>query len=169
MIIHCSQKLAAKLPNVSKAPLQEESSLGSWHALLYSLDRRQCVMFCHDVTRYCLFIPGLRKTHFAELGDASFRRLYLATLQAAGCPVAQIKRAELALGPVHFDTATDRSVQGSINIARRDLEYRAYEAANVMDLDPIEVSLWLNQRPVRARGKLLWPADEMLKAVAGLS
>ena len=33
-----------------------------------------------------------------------------------GCPPAQVKRAELALGPVRFDTATDRSVLGSMRI-----------------------------------------------------
>jgi hypothetical protein len=31
MIIHCSQKLAAKFPAVSPAALEEISPLGSWH------------------------------------------------------------------------------------------------------------------------------------------
>jgi hypothetical protein len=40
MIIHCTQKLAAKLPEVSAAPLTENSPLGNWHAHLYNYDRR---------------------------------------------------------------------------------------------------------------------------------
>jgi hypothetical protein len=110
MILHCSQKLAAKLPNVSPTPLEETSPLGSWHGHLFTLDRRQCVMFCHDATRYVLFLPGLRKADFAELGGKWFRPLYLATLAMFGCPDTQIKKLELALGPMCFDTATDRSV-----------------------------------------------------------
>ena len=126
MILHCSQKLAAKLPGVSPTPIEEASPLGSWHGHLFTLDRRQCVMFCHDATRYVLFLPGLRKEHFADLGGKWFRPLYLATLAMIGCPDTQIKKAELALGPMRFDTATDRSVQGSLRVAKWDLEAWLY-------------------------------------------
>lgn len=51
------------------------------HLLL--LDRRQCVMFCHDLTRYVLFILGLRAAQFAELGRWH-RELFLAMLAAQG-------------------------------------------------------------------------------------
>ena len=51
MIIHCSEKLAAKLNGVSPIPLPETSPPGSWHGHLFTLDRRQCVMFCHDANR----------------------------------------------------------------------------------------------------------------------
>ncbi|MHB1233596.1 MAG: DUF6933 domain-containing protein, partial [Burkholderiales bacterium] len=44
MILHCSQKLAAKLPAISSTLLEETSPLGSWHAHLFMLDRGQCVM-----------------------------------------------------------------------------------------------------------------------------
>jgi len=40
VIIHCSKKLAEKLPDVLAAPLTESSPLGSWHAHLYHIDRR---------------------------------------------------------------------------------------------------------------------------------
>ena len=79
MIIHCTQKLAVKLPNVSTTPLVETSPLGSWHAHLFHYDRRQCVLFCHDESRYCLFQSGLLKADFAELGRLH-RELFLATL-----------------------------------------------------------------------------------------
>ena len=61
MIIHCSQKLAAKLPDVSPTSLEETSLLGGWHGHLFTLDLRRCVMFCHDATRCALLIPGLQK------------------------------------------------------------------------------------------------------------
>lgn len=166
MLIHCSQKLAAKLREVSKAPLDETSPLGSWHAHLFTLDRRQCVMFCHDASRYCLFLAGLRKPQFAELGSKWFRESFTATLAVVGCPDTQIKRVELMLGPVRFDTVTDRSVQGSINIARRDLEAILYRVPNVLDLDPLAVSVRLNERPVTVHGKSLWPARVMQQIVA---
>jgi hypothetical protein len=166
VILHCSQKLAAKLPDVSPAPLEETSPLGSWHGHLFTLDRRQCVMFCHDASRYVLFLPGLRKEHFAELGGMWFRPLYLATLAMFGCPDTQIKKVELALGPMHFDTATDRSVQGSLRVAKQDLEAWLYRVPNVMDLDPLAMSCHLNERPATVYGKCVWPDKAMLETVA---
>lgn len=168
MIIHCSQKLAGKLPCVSTTPLEETSPIGSWHGHLFTLDRRQCVMFCHDASRYVLFLPGLRKEHFAELGSKWFRPLYLATLAAMGCSVAQLCKVELALGSMHFDTATDRSVQGSLRVAKQDLEAWVYQVPNVMDLDPLAMSCRLNERPATVYGKLVWPDRTMLEVVARL-
>jgi Domain of unknown function (DUF6933) len=168
MILHCSQKLASKLPGVSPVPLEETSPLGIWHGHLFSMDRRQCVMFCHDATRYVLFLPGLRKADFAELGSKWFRPLYLATLAMSGCPDTQIRKVEPALGPMRFDTATDRSVQGSLRVAKQDLMAWLYRVSNVMDLDPLKMSFWLNERPSTIYGKWVWPEKAMLEAVAAL-
>jgi len=166
MILHCSKKLAAKLPGVSSVPLEETSPLGSWHGHLFTLDRRQCVMLVHDATRYALFLPGLRKEDFAALGERWFRPLYLATLAVGGCPEIQIKKAELALGPMRFDTAADRSVQGALRVARQDLEAWVYSVPNVMDLDALAVSCRLNERPTTVYGKCVWPDKAMREAVA---
>ena len=165
MMIHCSKKLATKLHDVSSSAIEEASPLGSWHGHLLMLDRRQCVMFCHDSTRYVLFLPGLRKPQFQDLGEGWFRPLYLATLAVLGCTTAQIKRVELALGRVRYDTMTDRSVQGSLRVATWDLEARLYHRVpNVMNLDPLAVSCRLNERPATIYGKLVWP-DRAMRAL----
>lgn len=71
-------------------------------------------MFCHDARRHVLFLPGLRKADSGELEARWFRPLDLATPAMLGCPDAQIRKVDLALGPEHCDTATDRSVLGSL-------------------------------------------------------
>jgi len=83
MIIHCTQKLAAKLDNVSRDLLQDSNPLGGWHANLYVINRRQCVMFCHDKTRFVLFIPGLKKNDFDNL-DFWFKDLFANTMLKLG-------------------------------------------------------------------------------------
>lgn len=168
MIVHCTSKLAAKLPAVSSAPLTEASALGSWHAHLFTLDRRQCVMFCHDATRYVLFASGLRKEHFADLDQVCFRPLFLFSLAALGCTNAQLRKVELALGPMRFDTVTDRSVQGSLRVAKLDAEAWVYQAPNVRDIDPLALSCRLNERPTMARGVLVWPDRAMRQLVETL-
>ena len=59
MIIHCTRKLAVKLPDVSNKALAENSPLGSWHAHLLYFDRRQCVIFCHDLEPYIYDVPNV--------------------------------------------------------------------------------------------------------------
>lgn len=125
-------------------------------------------MFCHDATRFVLFLPGLRKAQFNELGSKGFRELYTATLAMAGCTHAQLRKAELALGEVRFDTASDRSVQGSLRIAKQDLEAYVSRAPNVLDVDPAAAACWLNKRPARMRDDLVWPDRAMREAVAAL-
>jgi hypothetical protein len=165
MIIHCSRKLSAKLPEVSESPLAESSPLGSWHGHLFTLDRRQCGLFCHDASRYVLFIPALRKENFADLSRL-FRPLFLASLAAFGAAPNQIRKAQLAMGPFRYDTTTDRSVQGTIRIIHTvDL---AWLAGKNTDLDPLAVSCKLSHRPTTVHGQSLWPDLVMLEAVARL-
>lgn len=68
MLIHCTLKLSRKLPAVAPEPLPIDSPLGSWTANLLVIDRRQCVLACHDQARFPLFLPGLRKEEFQQLG-----------------------------------------------------------------------------------------------------
>lgn len=168
MVIHCTKKLSTKLPKVSPTPEREDSPLGSWHAHIYTIDHRQCVMFCHDLSRYVLLLPGLRKVHFAELGRKWFRELYFATLRTLGCSSTQINKVEFSLGPIRFDTVTDRSVQGSMRIARQDLDASLMRVGNVLDLDPLAVSCELNHRPATVYGKTIWPDEAMLELITGM-
>ncbi len=164
MIIHCTQKLATKLPEVSAAVLSETSLLGGWHANLYTIDHHQCVIFCHDETRYALFLPGLRVQQFREL-DRLHRELFLATLKVLGVTETTLKRVTFALGPTRFNRATDKSVLSSMTVVRSDFEARLMEVENVMELDPVAVSCGLTHRPTAIKGKWLWPDKAMLELV----
>ncbi len=73
MILHCTKKLYAKLPEKVKVAEQTASAIGiqaqwlNWHANLITIQRRQCVIAVHDATRFTLFIPCLTKKDFANL------------------------------------------------------------------------------------------------------
>jgi hypothetical protein len=167
MIFHCSKALAAKLPSVSATLLTDANPLGSWHAHLHTIDRRQCVMFCHDTTRFVLFEAGLKKEQFQNLGQLH-KELYLAALIVMGGPEATLKRVELAMGPARFDTATDRSVLGTLNQSRFEFDFFLDDYSNVLDVNPLAAAKWFNHRPLTARGKWLWADDEMLALVSSL-
>ncbi|MGE3551065.1 MAG: hypothetical protein AB7I29_14350 [Geobacter sp.] len=167
MIFHCTKALAAKLPSVSATPLTDTNPLGSWHAHLHTIDRRQCVMFCHDTTRFVLFEAGLKKEQFQNLGQLH-KELYLAALIVMGVSEATLKRVELAMGPARFDTATDRSVLGTLNQSRFEFDVFLDDYGNVLDVNPLATVKWFNHRPLTARGKWLWADKEMLALVSSL-
>ncbi len=167
MIIHCTRKLAAKMGRALETPRQEASLLGSWHAHLYLIDRRQCVFFCHDRTRYVLVLPGVVKDNFAELA-LLFRAVYLQSLAFEGVDDAGIKKVSLAMGPQIFDAVTDRSVLSSLSVVRRDVDAYLADYAHVLDVDPFELMQWLNQRPTMARGRAIFPKHEMFELIATL-
>ena len=174
MIIHCTKKLASKLPEVSPEPLGEANPLGSWHANLYTIDRRNCILFCHDQTRFVLFMAGLKKEHFANL-DFWFRDLFANTLLKLGYDTNLIEKALALLTPTRFDTNCDRSVQGSMRTVRMmELESMLYHVPDVTELLPYSTSAKLNDRPVTVKGmkasECLWPIRDMevwLKSVTG--
>lgn len=167
MLLHCTKKIAERLPEPVAESLEEAAVLGNWHAHLFQLKRRQCLLFCHDETRYMLFLPGVNKSHFKELGRLH-RDLFLLSLTALEVPESRIMRVGLALGPPRFDRATDRSVLGSMNVAATDLSIHLEDVDNPLELDPVKVAQMLNQRPLTARGTWLWPGRGMLEKVAHL-
>ena len=167
MIIHCTKKLAKKLPDVSATPLHESCPLGSWHAHLYAFNRRQCVIFCHDISRYVLFLAGLRKPQFSALGDW-FGEVFLATLEAEGFEKSSIAQVAKSLCPVVFDTATNPSVLSATHIVSEQAYWICREVSNVCDLDEIAVSLHLSHRPTRVKKKPLWPDKVMAEMVLTL-
>ena len=174
MILHCTQKLATRIPSTTDLPNPEPERdgqfgpLNSWHAHLLTLDRRQCALFCNDATRYVLFMPGLRAPQLAELGRWH-RDLFLAVLQAQGLVHHHIASAGLTLGPLQMDRSTDRSVLSSMNRVAGDLQFGLLrETSNVMELDPIKTSLWLNHRPCTIRKKWIWPDKAMREIVEAL-
>lgn len=172
MIVHSTQKLAAKLPLVSSTPLTHHNPLGDWHANLYTIDRRNCILFCHDQTRFVLFMAGLKKGDFANL-DFWFQDLYANTMLKLGYDTALIEKVMALLDPLEFDTACDRSVQGSMRTAKQmDLDGLLLDVSDVMELPIYSTSARLNQRPFTTKGmkgsECLWPERAMAEFLASL-
>ncbi|MCU7842008.1 MAG: hypothetical protein KZQ94_21885 [Candidatus Thiodiazotropha sp. (ex Troendleina suluensis)] len=163
MLIHCTKKLAVKLAKVSADPLTDTNCFGAWHANLYTLDRRNCVLFCHDQTRFSLFKAGLKKDDFTNL-DYWFPDLLANVLLKSGYETELIENALDLLDPLQFDTHCDRSVQGTMRVTAFDLEaFICQQFGNVMEAPIYSTSVHLNQRPVTVKGQrdCIWPDKAM--------
>jgi hypothetical protein len=172
MLIHCTKNLATRLPGVSPQPLADDHPLGSWHAHHYTIDHRNCVLFCHDTTRFTLFLAGLKKQEFQDLSPW-FHDLFLNTLLRLGCETELIRKAADLLDALRFDTHTDRSVLATLNIAKGyDLDALLWQVPNVLDLPPYSISARLCQRPIHLKGMrtsdCLWPDRAMQELLRSL-
>ena len=154
MIVHCTRKLAAKLKSagysVSKEALVSDGatdSIGSWHANITTIQRRQCVVFCHDKTRFALMMVGVTVKHLKAL-DYWFQDLLVNTLLKAGIPPELIEASSGLITPLEFDTNCDRSVQGTLNQIIQELEWRVqYDGIPVLDLPIYSTSVALSDAP----------------------
>ncbi|MAK44063.1 MAG: hypothetical protein CMN80_07915 [Spongiibacter sp.] len=176
MTIHATKKLMAKLP-VNEAgllPLREKtiylaerddaapSPLGSWHANLLTLQRRNCVLLVHDQTRFPVFIPALKKADLANL-DWWFSDALMNTLLKCGANDRQMALAAEMLHRLQVDSVCDRSVQGTMNRMASDIEHMLYyDSINLAEITGYRLSAWLAHRPCSVKGRkdCVWPDRE---------
>ena len=176
MILHCTKKLYAKLPEKVKAAEQPATAIGiqaqwlNWHANLITIQRRQCIIAVHDATRFTLFIPCLTKKDFANL-DWHFNDVFINTLLKSDMPPELVNAAATNYKPLTFDTTCNRSVQGTMNQVAQEIDYGLYyKSASVADINPYRYSADLNHRPCGVKGQkdYIWPDREMAKFLNNL-
>lgn len=185
--IHATKKLLAKLPvgehgylptapdrayldqNELRGP--SPSLLGSWHANLLTLQRRNCILLVHDETRFPLFIPALKKPDFANL-DWWFEDTLMNALLKCGASHEQIQTATQHTQRLQIDTVCDRSVQGTMSRMAMEVEHHLYyKEVNVADITGYRMSAWLADRPCTVKGRkgCTWPIKDFLALIDRVS
>lgn len=182
--IHATRKLFSKLPvgddgflPVSKKvphlvdrELGEPSPLGDWHANLLTIQRRNCVLFIHDQTRFPLFIPALKKQHLANL-DRWFDDALINTLMKCGVGESLLEKAAQYVQRLQIDTRCDRSVQGTMNRMAFELEHIIhYHDTQVAEITGYRHAAWLADTPCNAKGRkeTLWPQRDFIRLLEAL-
>lgn len=174
--IHATKKLLAKMPAQAKLGPEDilaapQSKLGSWHANLLTIQRRNCLLFVHDQTRFPVFIPALTKPDFAIV-DRFFDDALMNTLLQCGATQDQLDTAAALLQPLAFVGGTDRSVLGTQNQLGQDIDHIIYfDSLSVADMAGYAVSAWLADRPCHVKGRkdYIWPKDAFLELLDSLS
>jgi len=166
MIIHITKKLASKLQKAGfEVPAKSErqsSLLGDWHANITTIQRRQCIVFTHDQTRFTMALTGVTLKEIKNL-NWWFNDLLANTMLKMDYPEALIKKALDATGELHFDTDCSRSVQGTLRLMINGLESYTWDGTDIMDLGIYSLSRRLCDRPCNVKGQkeCLWPTREM--------
>jgi len=174
MKIHCSKAFAEKLKKAGwtvdgfdpSTGNQGSTDLGDWHAHIFNMQRRQCILFCHNQTRFMLLFPIVTMKELKRL-DYWFSDLLGNVLMKSDIdPELTEFTIEITADQIQIDTQTDRSVQGTINRVIQELKYQLeYDGTHIEDLAFYSTSVWLNDRPCKVKGMkvrdFLWPKRAM--------
>ena len=171
MIIHCSAKLSEKLPEkpLKQAAMPAIGKLQHWHAHFLTIQRRQCVLFCEDETRFMLLAKGLNKHHLNSLTDTFETTFHHGLVACCGADPQTAEKVISLCGHYQLDTTTNRSVQGSMRVAASDMKF-FFAQQEVMEASSGEIQAWLNNRPLTVKGRkgALWPDQAMTELMASL-
>ena len=148
VLIRCTQKLLAEIPDKLVDP---SASGDGWHANLLRLERRKCVLFTHDTTLYSVFVPGLTKPDFEHLDEVFGQRLFKVLLWDE-FPQAQIERMLDTCRTIRFARSNNRSVLGSMNDLRFQIEVYVAHDGGLANTDMAELHHKLNRVPMGAVG-----------------
>jgi len=143
-IIGCTKKLLTELKEKPSEGKQIPSELNSWHANMFRIDRRKCVLFTHDKTLYSLFVPGLFKTHFQNIKEV-FRQRLFKSLLSENLPQKHIELFLEDINEIEITKTNNRSVLGSMNDLTFQLKLVIAHDGGLMNTDIMELNHNLNR------------------------
>lgn len=144
--IQCTQKLLKELRLAPKGAVISTTPLGCWHANLLHIDRRKCVLFTNDKTRYSFLVPGLRKPDFQML-DEVFRQRLFKCLLAEDIGQEAIEKVLNEVREISFTKTHSRSVLGSMNDIVFHLEHWIHAEGGLLNADISDLNMKINRIP----------------------
>lgn len=139
--IYTSRKLES---NVSKELIQKESigkynPLGKWNATIFFVSRRKCLLITNSITRYSVFIPGIKKADFKNLSEL-FINAFTEQLKRDAILNKELDVRKL-IGEIKLHkTDNNRPIIGTQNYILESIDtlkkrYRSFEDWNFRDIN----------------------------------
>ncbi|VAW32990.1 hypothetical protein MNBD_CPR01-182 [hydrothermal vent metagenome] len=125
------------------------SRLGSWHANMFYIERRKCVLVTNDLTLYTMFIPYLRKEDFKVFhivfGQNLFKNLLYEKISQKDVETVLEEYQD-----IQYAKTDSRSVLGSMNDQKYQLEYIIYAKGGLDNTDIYQLNSELNRNILSA-------------------
>jgi hypothetical protein len=149
MLIRCTQKLLTEL-KIKPADVESPAdSFWSWHANMFYIERRKCVLITNDTTLFSLFIPSLKKPDFQSFhylfGQYLFKNMLYEQI-----PQNQIETVLDQCQKIDYGKTSNRSVLGSMNDQRYQLEYFIESMGGLAQTDVYELNHHINRNILSA-------------------
>lgn len=162
--LQCTQKLLKEVGQEHKEAIIPTVPLGCWHANLLILDRRKCVLFTNDRTRYSFLVAGLTKPVFMNL-DEVFRQGLFRCLRLEEFSQESIESVLDEIREIACTRTSNRSILGTMNEMANIIKWTVSAEGGLLNVDIDEMNLQLNKIPL---GPLDYSSGiEMLREVLG--
>ncbi len=148
-LIKCTQKLLKELQQKPTTNAPQLSNLGSWHANIFYVERRKCILVTNDLTLYTMFIPYLRKPDFKAFHIVFGQNLFKNLLHE-NLPQNAIETALEEYREIEYTKTDNRSVLGSMNDQKFQLEHIIYSNGGLDNTDIYDLNSELNRNILSA-------------------
>jgi hypothetical protein len=150
LTLQCTQKLLKEL-NTDLSPVKDTDPITLWHANLLSLDRRKCVLFTNDQTRYSFLVPGLKKPDFQMLGEIFLENLFRCMLND-GITQKGVEKVLNGCSKYCFTKTSSKSVLGTMNDIADIIKWTVYDNGGLANTDISVMMMKLNRMPMKPIG-----------------
>jgi hypothetical protein len=121
--IKCTKKLLEEMdaqPDSREA--EDEGILGDWYANLLRFERKKCLLFVNEKTRFCFLMVDLKRVHIKNLAVV-FRDGLFGALLSEGYQAPMIELILSEYDTLSYGKATDRAVLGSMTEYAKTYDY----------------------------------------------
>ena len=150
LTLQCTNKLLKEL-KTDLSPVKDTDPITLWHANLLTLDRRKCVLFTNDKTRYSFLVPGLKKPDFQRLGEVFLDNVFRCMLND-GIPQEGIEKVLNSCSNYCFTKTSNKSVLGTMNDIADIIKWTVYDDGGLANTDISEMMMRLNRMPMKPLG-----------------
>lgn len=115
MVIGITEKLRKKLRlSYEKDIVSTKGDINCWHGHYFPWNRKACVIFVNNLTRYCVVLYGIKASDMESI-DEMFREQLRRNFILDNIDIGSGEEYIDGLGKIEFSKTSDRSILGSIN------------------------------------------------------
>ncbi|MCK8826565.1 plasmid pRiA4b ORF-3 family protein [Natroniella acetigena] len=148
LIFNCTKKLRDEINFPIEVVAEEDrDDFYNWHAHLFRINRRKCIMLMNVATRYSIFLYGLKKKDFENF-TALCRAAIKKNFKADRINKEYITEYFAKAGEVKYTKTYNRSVISTLNNMKRDTEFRIDDFLPTERMNLIRLNKANNDTPI---------------------
>jgi hypothetical protein len=156
--IQCTKKLIEKFDIKVKSNCICDNFY-SWHSHIFSFNRKNCIIFMNNKTRYNFIIFGVTKKQSKNFGDI-IREAFIKCLEAENIDNKKISRYSKEFDKIEYTKTSDRSLIGQMNDMINITKYRLQLYEFLENDELIKINIDNNRVPL--------PKSEFIFSIDGL-
>ncbi len=159
--IYTSRKLETIIPEalIQKEPCGKYNPPGRWSATVFFVSHKKCLLVTNSITRYSVFLPGIRKSDFKNLSEIFINTL-IEQLKRDNIPSEGLDIRKLIGQVTLHKTDNNRPIIGTQKYIIENIDDWKYEFGAFENWDFRDINRRVNGVPYKQLG-WLFPREKM--------